>query len=451
MKQATDRAEVGTAYLSVQVPRTLNFEHSPLHAPILLEAPTPPGTRIDLRADGRSVPVPSGLVYLTAKPHNSSAVTVAIELESGQSYHYRFRSDLFCDTFPKAFKLTTNGPQLAREKGTVFVRFLEGADMKPTQLSYLVRSSEDGGLSVSFAGHPAIPLMAEIVAPGEDRALLALSPEPGPGKLYTTVRLTVELHNAIVTINASDVDPNLALAWRSSLVGDFPKALHLVEPHLQQYTKEGPRNQITAAGVAYILIRAGHFDLLGPWALDLFESDKVRADGIVIASEWFANAGCHVSAMNLLRHLPRVGLPFFTDGYSLAIARLAAYGTSRFDRRSASRSEPSNLLTFKMSDSNVPTWQLYRELVNSRLSVLSPWIGGQELTSWNPDEARQVHGYLLKDVRDVDWFSYCLRVSRTGDSKLQKLFTGVYEWLETRLSPSWTALKWQIPQEKSIK
>jgi hypothetical protein len=440
----------GTAYLSVQVPYAMNLEHVPKRAPVLLEAPQS-GKLLQLRANGRFTAVPAGIVYLTAKPRDADSVTVAIELKSGQWYHYKFSGDRFCRVLPHEFRFTAIDRALPGKMGVIFVRFLDGRDMKPTQLSHLIRSTADGGLSISFAGEPLLPLMAEVVSPGHARTLLALAPKAGPGKGYTTAHLSLERRNATVMITSYDTDPDLALAWRLSLRGNFTEALRIVQPYLQRYRAGETPNELDAAGLAYILIRAGQFDWLGPWALDLVHSRQVRADGLVIASEWFGNAGCHVSALNLLRQLPHVGFPLFTDGYSLATARLAAYATSRYGKPEAPRVQPAQFEPHEGEEREDVNWRKYRTLIgDSKESVCVPWIEGQQLIPWNCDEARHVHQHLTRGIRNVDWSSYLVRFGRSSHIRLRRLLAGPFEWLETRLSPYWSAVVWRIPYESEI-
>jgi hypothetical protein len=449
MRDNDYRVNDSIAYLSLRVPSALNAEHAPRHAPILLEVPGSSTAPIELRANGRYRAVPAGIVHLTARPGSAQAVTVEIELQPREAYHYRFKEEQFTDAPAKTFGLTTSGPALSNNQGLVFARLLEGPDLRPTQLTHVVRHTAEGGLAIWFAGTPHPPLMLEVMAPGHSRALLALAPKPGPG-IYSTARLTLESVNAVVAITATDVDPDLASAWRSAVRGDFTESLRLIKPHLKLYAKEQPGIEITAAGVAYILIRGGQCSRLGSWALNLFASDRICADGLVIASEWFGNAGCHVTAMNLLRRLPNVGLPLFTDGYSLAVARLAAYATAAPRKRGVwhFREPPLRISETPKSDDTI--WQMYGALLQKSESTIPPWIRGQELTSWDRDEARDVHQYLVKRIRDVDWSSFLLRASRRPRHALPPLFLFAYEWLEARLGPSWIPIQWQIPSSDTV-
>jgi hypothetical protein len=209
---------------------------------------------------------------------------------------------------------------------------------------------------------------------------------------------------------------------------------------------------------------------------DLLSSTHVNADSLVIASEWFGNAGCHLSALNLLKRLPNVGFPLFTDGYSLAIARLAAYAPRRLGGRPSWRVESSatgaaapfhavaasvgkeweyfppeqqrpNEASPEQRRPNEASWQRYYSLIREASPTPVAWITGQNLMPWNCDDAGNVHRYLLRDIKTVDWSSYFLRISLARFSRPRALRTAL-DWLSTRLMREWTAITWRIPAER---
>ena len=419
------------AYLSVQVPRRVNELYAPRQAPVVIEA-IGLGLRFQASANGRFTAIPAGLVYVTAKPRNAAPVTVAVLLKAGEYKSYSFSSQLFAQVPTKAFAVTKVSEPLSGRNGLCFIRFLEGPRFQPTQLTYVISSAPDGGLTIRFRGEPVLPLTAELVAVRRYRTLLALSPKPGPGKSYTSVKLELEAQKSTVILTTSDIEPQLASAWRSSMAGNYSEALELIEPYLRRYLGQQSLEPTAVAGVAYILIRAGAWDYLGKLIQRLLTGNRLSADSLVIAAEWFGNAGCHLTAINLLKQLPRTGFPIFTDGYSLATARLSAYAEMQsVDDGASGRRE------VKVYGQSIippkPGKALFPE----------SWRDGQKTMSWNCREAREAHEYLRRSVAALDWSSYVLRRS-VPRSHLGKLIGSVCDWLSTRLLTEWTAIRWKI-------
>src|SRR6266498_841056 len=203
------------------------------------------------------------------------------------------------------------------------------------------------------------------------------------------------------------------MAWRMAARGALEEAVEALRARIAGYRTREIANSLEAVSVAYILIRAGRFDLLEPRMRELPGSRSVPADAIVVAAEWFAHAGCHLSAFNLLRELPNVGvLPLFSDGFSLALARLTAYaslsinGPGEFQiwenayvaslgRRSAGdqRRTPATQARARWSHGSYALSE----------QKLSPWSIGQELTASNVLEAQRGLEPFAHRAREVDW------------------------------------------------
>jgi hypothetical protein len=198
-----------------------------------------------------------------------------------------------------------------------------------------------------------------------------------------------------------------------------------------------PRNDMKAVGVAYILIRSGQTQSLFPWALELWRSERVGADGLVIAAEWFGQSGCHLTALNLLRQMTETGIPLFTDGYSLAVARLAAYGTSDLGpRRDASIQRLDDRgSTFSWESKAMPGIEACTHVARSL---------GQELRDWDRLQARAAHKRIVRGIAQVDWSAYLVRFAPRPNRALPYLIRTGFDWLETRLISDWMRIAWRV-------
>jgi hypothetical protein len=268
---------------------------------------------------------------------------------------------------------------------------------------------------VTFEREPGAPLFADVLAPGHSRFLLSLATTELP-EGYRMTRLSVDRHAPTATISGDLADPELRAARQFAWGGNLGEAMHLVRPYLDDYRVNEPTNDLEAAAVAYIVIRAGDVNALFPWGLELSRSPRLAADGLVVAAEWFAEAGCHLTALNMLRRMTSMGFPLFTDGYSLAIARLASYAT--VDIRSRS--------------------DLDKDERQSAMMI------GQELREWNRLEARAAHKQLTRRIAQVDWSSYWIRAAPRPRLPLPRFLRTTWDRLDTLLTSDWTRIAWQV-------
>jgi hypothetical protein len=259
----------------------------------------------------------------------------------------------------------------------------------------------------------------------------------GPGAGYTTARVIVDRHSSTATISGDQTDPELSAARQFASVGNTTEAMRLVAPYVARYVDGAPRNDMEAIGVAYILIRSGQTESLFPWALELWRSERLAADGLIIAAEWFGQAGCHLTALNLLRQMAETGLPVFTDGYSLAVARLAAYGTRELrPRRDASARRPDDRRAALPGKSEAaPGIEACAHVARSL---------GQELREWDRRQARAAHERIVRGIAQVDWSAYLIRLALRPNRALPHLLRTGFEWLETRLMSDWTRIAWRV-------
>jgi hypothetical protein len=248
-------------------------------------------------------------------------------------------------------------------------------------------------------------------------------------------------------ISAESPNTELAMAWRLAARGLFEEAVGALTDRIIEYQTGSIGNSVEAVSVAYILIRAGRLDLLDPWVRELLHSRAVAADAIVVVAEWFARAGCHVSAFNLLRELPNVGVfPMFSDGVSLAIARLTSYAS--MSTGFADETEHRRRTRDSLSQANLggaSSVSIQQLTVNAPTDPLaSPLWLGQELTPQNVIEAGRVLQPFARRVGGIDWSSYLLRMSEPRSRALTRQVWTVRDLFATRLEGGWIPVSWRL-------
>ena len=75
-------------------------------------------------------------------------------------------------------------------------------------------------------------------------------------------------------------------------------------PFVHRYSERGVLDHVEAATVAHILVRTGNLDLMSSWVEDLIAGGDRLSDCLILAAEWYAHAGCHLAAQNLVARIP---------------------------------------------------------------------------------------------------------------------------------------------------
>jgi hypothetical protein len=119
--------------------------------------------------------------------------------------------------------------------------------------------------------------------------------------------------------------------------GQIHEARQLVEARLKELRRGSMGDPVAAAVVGYVLLQEWEYAELWPWCLDLPHDYPWLADAFVIAAEWHAQAGKHLTALNYLRQLEQLRLPVFTLGLARALERLAVYRVSPTATRPSER------------------------------------------------------------------------------------------------------------------
>jgi hypothetical protein len=213
----------------------------------------------------------------------------------------------------------------------------------------------------------AAPSLAQLVQEGRPPLNVAL---PVVGKKPFTL-LTVRLPNGQRSLEVvwAGEDVQRLLAYLDH--GMLAEAALLVQAPELALQAPG-RDPVTAALVAYVLLRLDKVDSFAGWATGADASAFPLADGSVLRGEYLARTGRHAEALEAFLQLSARGLPLFADGLSLALDRLRTYDRAfkvalAPDRRKAAgellaRLQPfgtfadfdSPLLTFTGSHPNQP-------------------------------------------------------------------------------------------------
>ena len=131
---------------------------------------------------------------------------------------------------------------------------------------------------------------------------------------------------------------------------------------------------VTIIVSSYVALRHAKNDLVHNISLSAPKEWPWLPDTYIIAAEYFARAGFHITALNHLRQLLSAGLPLFTEGYTLALTRLSSYSSSMDDVWLETDQYPTSLLPY----------------------------AAQSLNSWDIVEARAIHRDLLVWSRYMD-------------------------------------------------
>ena len=174
-------------------------------------------------------------------------------------------------------------------------------------------------------------LVAELSPEGRESLRVSLPParqRPGT-RLTESIRIKLEA-GGIGQVVLEDDDLLRALSFLHS--GQLRDARRLIEPIVEQLKERQPQDAVEAIVAGYVLLATHELDGNASWCADLPAREPWLPDALVIAAEWFAVGGHHLTASAYLRQLEDVGLPVFTYGYERAVARLGLYASQPLAR-----------------------------------------------------------------------------------------------------------------------
>ncbi|AHH96063.1 hypothetical protein [Kutzneria albida] len=133
------------------------------------------------------------------------------------------------------------------------------------------------------------------------------------------VQVTFEMGGAAPRVLAAPADEHLLPAYRY-LAGNQPRQAALLLEHKQG--EEPTRTVLTG----YVLARLGRIRELSADTMARLRADwPWLTDAAVLAGEHAATDGDHQLAMRHFAETTRLGLPVFTDGFSILVSRLRQY------------------------------------------------------------------------------------------------------------------------------
>jgi hypothetical protein len=221
---------------------------------------------------------------------------------------------------------------------------------------------------------PAGRLLLLIWAPHGPPRRRLIELEPGLSYRLHYFPVAGRPHETVVDL--ADEEAVRAMAFLDS--GRVMEARALVDHRLRDLREGRLGDPVAAVAVGYVLAQTWDREALAPWCLDLPHEYPWLADGYVIAAEWHALAGNHVTALNYLRRCLRAeSLPVFSHGVSRALDRLAGYRGFAVD-----------------------------ELPSHRLSDMSPdlrtFATGQLLNRWDVEDAEAAYWELARRAGRAD-------------------------------------------------
>lgn len=302
----------------------------------------------ELLADGRLHPVPSGHLLVTIARPGQEVIDRFVRLQPGGRYLLRFfRSRDDIGQRPSA----TLGTRIRLQLQLGLGRYEPtGTALAPAQ----------GTASLKVAVPRRGIIVAELATGKADRVTVSLPPaREGPGTRLSRV-MDISLEAGQVGRVALEADDLLrALSFLHS--GQLREARQLVEPAVKAMNSQSPQDPVEAVVVGYVLLATHELYPAASWCADLPAAQPWLPDALVIAAEWFAAGGCHLTASAYLRQLAEAGLPLFTYGYERAVTRLRLYESDPPPARPRRESA-------MLEDASV-----FRDARQARAQELAPW------------------------------------------------------------------------------
>ena len=324
----------------------------------------------ELLADGRLHRVPSGHLLVTISRPGQEVIDRFVRLQPGGRYLLRFfRSRDDIGQRPSA----TIGTRIRLQLQLGLGRYEPtGTTLAPAQ----------GTASLKVAVPRRGIIVAELATGKADRVTVSLPPaREGPGTRLSRV-MDISLEAGQVGRVALEADDLLrALSFLHS--GQLREARQLVEPAVKAMNSQSPQDPVEAVVVGYVLLATHELYPAASWCADLPAAQPWLPDALVIAAEWFAAGGCHLTASAYLRQLAEAGLPLFTYGYERAVSRLRLYESDPPPARPRRESDPPPARPRRESDppparprresAMLEDASVFRDARQARAQELAPW------------------------------------------------------------------------------
>jgi hypothetical protein len=265
----------------------------------------------DLLADGQLHRVPSGHLLVTVARPGYEAIDRFVDLEPDGRYLLRFfgrRDDV------DRWQSSATGGRMRLRRQVGLGRYEPaGTIIIPGRAASLKVAVPRRGI-----------IVAELTTGGADRVIVSLPPaREGPGtRLSQAMRINLEAGDVGRVVLEDD---DLLQALNFLHCGQLREARRIIEPTVKDLQNRPPQDAVEAVVVGYVLLATHELHAAASWCADLPATEPWLPDAFVIAAEWFAAGGHHLTASAYLRQLAEAGLPLFTYGYERAVARLRFY------------------------------------------------------------------------------------------------------------------------------
>ncbi len=320
-----------------------------------------------------------------------------------------------------------------RRSGTFWVRALtsRGAPLAGATATLI----DGASLRIEVAGHiPKVSLAAAV--PGAEACTYVLPMLYQASKDRSVGRLVLRRHgSALILTSQTAFGADYAIAAALN-IGDVESAGRAAVARLHPASKDStPPNGVEGALVAAALTASGRFASLSDWIGESLEDPVAASDFYAAMAEWYAQAGCHLAALNLLLQIPSLGKPVLARSYGTAMALLVAYASQGPVSRGA----------YDMATESTSTQlsRLAHGLERDPRAI--EHVRGQELERWNRAEARQCAAALSRGVQTVDhdqlFLTYHTRLANRDEAKMRPL---TRDQLRFALQSGWKRFDWRV-------
>jgi hypothetical protein len=270
----------------------------------------------ELLADGRLHRVPSGRLVVTIARPGTEAIDRAVELEPGARYLLRFSA------------AHEEAKASASRAEDIQVRLLHQVGLgryEPYSTIAVPRDARATAVDVRLAVPRRAILVGAFTGTGSDVVSVSVPPARQARGMPLNRLLRIGLTGDAVapTVLAGDDDLLRAMSFLQG--GQLREGRELIEPFVWASERGVTQDPIDAVVAGYILLATHELGPKAEWCAELPVTDPWLPDGFVIAAEWFAAGGFHLTAARHLAQLTEVGMPLFTYGYTRAVSRLRLY------------------------------------------------------------------------------------------------------------------------------
>lgn len=235
-------------------------------------------------------------------------------------------------------------------------------------------------------------------------------------------RLILRRHGRALFVSGRMPTGEARLIAASLESGDTESAGRAAAGLLQRFRRTEHLSGVDGAVVASALAASGRFGDLAPWVGRHLNDPVAASDLHAVMAEWYAQFGCHLAALNLLAHIPRLGRPVLSRSYAIALNLLSAYAGS------------GPVVEDVYANLQYPNSYGRLGYLGGEEDPRSiPHVRGQELEPWNRTMAGEAAARLSDGVNVVDRGHLFLTYQGAQTNELQ-----------LRLQNGWKRFEWHL-------